>query len=172
MKNAFKVYKRDVKKVVTNWVALVIIMGLMILPSLYAWFNIKASWDPYSNTKGISVAVVNKDNGANFKNLRIDAGRDIVKELEGNDKIGWKFVDEKEAKSGVEDGKYYASVVIPEDFSEKLLSIVKDKQEKPSLIYSVNEKVNAIAPKITDKGVTTVQSEVSKTFVKTVNKKF
>lgn len=171
MKNAFKVYKRDVKKVVTNWVALVIIMGLMILPSLYAWFNIKASWDPYSNTRGISVAVVNKDNGANFKNLRIDAGRDIIKELKGNDKIGWKFVDESEAKSGVEDGKYYASVVIPEDFSEKLLSIVKDKQEKPSLIYSVNEKVNAIAPKITDKGVTTVQSEVSKTFVKTVNKK-
>ncbi|EDS76997.1 YhgE/Pip domain-containing protein [Clostridium massiliodielmoense] len=171
MKNAFKVYKRDVKKVVTNWVALVIIMGLMILPSLYAWFNIKASWDPYSNTKGISVAIVNKDNGANFKSMRIDAGRDIVKELKGNDKIGWKFVDESEAKAGVENGKYYASVVIPEDFSEKLLSILKDKQEKPSLIYSVNEKVNAIAPKITDKGVTTVQSEVSKTFVKTVNKK-
>ncbi|KGM98274.1 phage infection protein [Clostridium novyi A str. 4552] len=171
MKNAFKVYKRDVKKVVTNWVALVIIMGLMILPSLYAWFNIKASWDPYSNTKGISVAIVNKDNGANFKSMRIDAGRDIVKELKGNDKIGWKFVDESEAKAGVEDGKYYASVIIPEDFSEKLLSILKDKQEKPSLIYSVNEKVNAIAPKITDKGVTTVQSEVSKTFVKTVNKK-
>ncbi|MCY6957709.1 YhgE/Pip domain-containing protein [Clostridium brassicae] len=171
MKNALKVYKRDVKKVVTNWVALVIITGLMILPSLYAWFNIEASWDPYSNTNGIAVAVVNKDNGANFKDIRVDAGKDIVKQLESNDKIGWKFVDEKEAKAGVETGKYYASVLIPEDFSEKLLTIVKDKQEKPSLIYSVNEKVNAIAPKITSKGVTTVQSEVSKTFVKMVNGK-
>ncbi|MCD3352040.1 YhgE/Pip domain-containing protein [Clostridium botulinum D/C] len=171
MKNAFKIYKRDINKVVTNWVALVIITGLMILPSLYAWFNIKSSWDPYSNTKGIAVAVVNKDNGANFKNIRVDAGRDIVKELESNDKIGWKFVDEKEARSGVDTGKYYASVVIPEDFSDKLLSIVRDKQVKPSLIYSVNEKINAIAPKITDKGVTTVQSEVAKTFIKTVNGK-
>lgn len=171
MKNAFKVYKGDIKSIATNWVAIVIITGLMILPSLYAWFNIKSSWDPYSNTKGIAVAVVNRDNGSNFKNIRVDAGKDIVKELEKNDKIGWKFVDEKEAKSGVETGKYYASVVIPEDFSDKLLSIVRDKQIKPNLIYSVNEKINAIAPKITDKGVTTVQSEVSKTFIKTVNGK-
>ncbi len=59
--------------------------------------------------------------------------------------------------------------MIPEDFSYKILSITRDKQEKPILIYSVNEKSNAVAPKITSKGVTTIQSEVTKTFVKTVN---
>lgn len=169
IKNSFKVYKRDLKNIFKNWVAVVIILGLMILPSLYAWFNIKSSWDPYSNTKGISVAVVNKDKGSSFKEKPIDIGKDIVEKLKNNDKIGWKFVDNKEAEWGVKNGKYYASVTIPEDFSYKIMSVVRDKQEKPSLIYSVNEKTNAVAPKITDKGVTTVQSEVTKNFIETVN---
>ncbi|PIH05273.1 YhgE/Pip domain-containing protein [Clostridium combesii] len=169
MKNIFKIYKRDLQNIITNWVAIVVMLGLMILPSLYAWFNIKSSWDPYSNTKLISVAVVNKDKAAFFKGQSINVGEELVNKLKINKNIGWKFVDEKEAEKGVKYGKYYASIIIPEDFSYKILSITRDKQEKPTLIYSVNEKSNAVAPKITSKGVTTIQSEVTKTFVKTVN---
>ncbi|NFK79868.1 YhgE/Pip domain-containing protein [Clostridium botulinum] len=169
MKNIFKIYKRDLQNIITNWVAIVVMLGLMILPSLYAWFNIKSSWDPYSNTKSISVAVVNKDKAAFFKGQSINVGEELVNKLKINKNIGWKFVDEKEAEKGVKYGKYYASIMIPEDFSYKILSITRDKQEKPTLIYSVNEKSNAVAPKITSKGVTTIQSEVTKTFVKTVN---
>ncbi|MCW6111572.1 YhgE/Pip domain-containing protein [Clostridium sporogenes] len=169
MKNIFKIYRRDLQNIITNWVAIVVMLGLMILPSLYAWFNIKSSWDPYANTKSISVAVVNKDKAAVFKGQSINVGRELVNKLKINKNIGWKFVDEKEAEKGVKYGKYYASVMIPEDFSYKILSITRDKQEKPTLIYSVNEKSNAVAPKITSKGVTTVQNEVTKNFVKTVN---
>ncbi|KGO12749.1 YhgE/Pip domain-containing protein [Clostridium botulinum] len=169
MKNIFKIYKRDLQNIITNCVAIVVMLGLMILPSLYAWFNIKSSWDPYSNTKSISVAVVNKDKAASFKGQSINVGEELVNKLKMNKNIGWKFVDEKEAEKGVKYGKYYASIMIPEDFSYKILSITRDKQEKPTLIYSVNEKSNAVAPKITSKGVTTIQSEVTKTFVKTVN---
>ncbi|MBD5644514.1 YhgE/Pip domain-containing protein [Clostridium botulinum] len=169
MKNIFKIYKRDLQNIITNWIAIVVMLGLMILPSLYAWFNIKSSWDPYSNTKSISVAVVNKDKAAFFKGQSINVGEELVNKLKINKNIGWKFVDEKEAEKGVKYGKYYASIMIPEDFSYKILSITRDKQEKPTLIYSVNEKSNAVAPKITSKGVTTIQSEVTKTFVKTVN---
>ncbi|ACQ52518.1 YhgE/Pip domain-containing protein [Clostridium botulinum] len=169
MKNIFKIYKRDLQNIITNWIAIVVMLGLMILPSLYAWFNIKSSWDPYSNTKSISVAVVNKDKAASFKGQSINVVEELVNKLKMNKNIGWKFVDEKEAEKGVKYGKYYASIMIPEDFSYKILSITRDKQEKPTLIYSVNEKSNAVAPKITSKGVTTIQSEVTKTFVKTVN---
>jgi len=169
VKNIFRIYIRDLQNIITNWVAIVVMLGLMILPSLYAWFNIESSWDPYANTKSISVAVVNKDKAAVFKGQSINVGQELVNKLKINKNIGWKFVDEKEAEKGVKYGKYYASVMIPEDFSYKILSITRDKQEKPTLIYSVNEKSNAVAPKITSKGVTTVQNEVTKTFVKTVN---
>lgn len=169
MKNIFKIYKKDIKNIIGNWVASVVTMGLIILPSLYAWFNIKSSWDPYSNTSGILVAVVNKDKGASFKGTNIDVGKELINKLKENKNIGWRFVNEKEAEKGVKYGKYYASIAIEEDFSYKILSILREKQEKPNLIYSVNEKTNAVAPKITQKGVTNVQNEITKNFVKTVN---
>ncbi|WP_027623057.1 YhgE/Pip family protein [Clostridium lundense] len=169
MENIFKIYKRDLKNIIGNWVALVVTMGLIILPSLYAWFNIKSSWDPYSNTSGILVAVVNKDKGSSFKGTNIDVGKELINKLKENKNIGWRFVNEEEAEKGVKYGRYYASITIEEDFSYKILSILREKQEKPNLIYSVNEKINAVAPKITQKGVTNVQNEITKNFVKTVN---
>ena len=165
MKKIWTLYKRDIRKVVTNWVALSIIIGLMILPSLYAWFNIKASWDPYGNTKGIKVAVTNHDDGTILKDADINIGKQMIDKLKSNDKIGWCFVSEDEGKSGVKSGKYYASVLIPKDFSTRISSILTGDLKRPELIYSVNEKVNAIAPKITDKGISTLQSEVNKAFI-------
>lgn len=166
----FRVYGRDVKNITTNYVTLIIITALIILPSLYAWFNIKAGWNPYGNTKGLSVAVVNLDEGTEFKNTKINVGDDVVKELANNQSIGWKFVSEDEAEEGVNYGTYYASITVPKDFSKNLLSVITDDTpKKAELIYNVNEKTNAIAPKITDKGATTLQEEITKTFIQTAS---
>ncbi|AWZ48860.1 YhgE/Pip domain-containing protein [Clostridiaceae bacterium 14S0207] len=170
MKNIFKIYKKDIKNVIKNPIAIVVMLGLIILPSLYAWFNIKSSWDPYSNTKGISVAIVNNDKGTNFNGKNVNIGNDIVKQLKKNNKIGWIFVKEEEAKYGIEHGKYYATIEVPVDFSKKISSLLSDHIQKPELIYTVNEKRNAVAPKITEKGVTSLQQEVTKSFVQVVNK--
>ena len=169
MKNIFKIYKNDLKDIFTNKVLLVIILGLCILPSLYAWFNIKASWDPYGNTGNISVAVVNKDSGAEIINKKVNIGDELVKKLKTNKDLGWKFVDSKKALEGINDGTYYAYIEIPSNFSENLTSLVSKDIKKGTIIYTVNEKINAIAPKITIKGATTIQNEVNKTVVKTVS---
>ena len=169
MKNIFKIYKNDLKDIFTNKVLLVIIIGLCILPSLYAWFNIKASWDPYGNTGNISVAVINKDSGAEIMNKKVNMGDELVKELKTNKDLGWKFVDRKKALEGVNSGKYYAYIEIPSNFSENLTSLVSKDIKKGTIIYTVNEKINAIAPKITNKGAITIQNEVNQTVVKTVS---
>ena len=169
MKNIFKIYKNDFKDIFTNKVLLVIIIGLCILPSLYAWFNIKASWDPYGNTGNISVAVINEDSGAEIMNKKVNMGDELVKELKTNKDLGWKFVDRKKALEGVNSGKYYAYIEIPSNFSENLTSLVSKDIKKGTIIYTVNEKINAIAPKITSKGATTIQNEVNQTVVKTVS---
>ena len=169
MKNIFKIYKNDLKDIFTNKVLLVIIIGLCILPSLYAWFNIKASWDPYGNTENISVAVINEDSGAEIMNKKVNMGDELVKELKTNKDLGWKFVDRKKALEGVNSGKYYAYIEIPSNFSENLTSLVSKDIKKGTIIYTVNEKINAIAPKITSKGATTIQNEVNQTVVKTVS---
>ena len=169
MKNALRIFTRDLKKVLTNWVALVVVIALIILPALYAWFNVKAMWDPYGNTRGIKIAVVNEDIGASLDGKEINVGEEIVKKLEENENIGWQFVDREDAQEGVRTGKYYASMIVPEDFSNKLLSITENRIIEPTLEYTVNEKSNSVAPKITDKGVGTVKDQVSEQVVETVD---
>lgn len=155
----------DFIKIFTNPVAAIIAIGVMILPSLYAWFNIHASWDPYGSTNNLSVAVANVDEGTTIQGLELNVGKNIIESLAGNDQIGWQFTSKKKAIEGVRSGKYYAAVVIPEDFSENMSSVLRPQIERPQIEYYVNEKKNAIAPKITDKGVGVIQQMVNKTFI-------
>lgn len=169
MKNIFKIFLRDLNSILRNYVAIIIILGLMILPSLYAWFNIRASWDPYGSTGGIKVAIVNKDKGDNLQEKFINIGDEIVEKLKKNTNLGWEFVSEEEGNSGVEKGKYYATIIIPEEFTSETLSIMEKSITRPTLIYKVNAKSNAIAPKITEKGVTTIKSQVDTNIIETVD---
>lgn len=169
MKNVFKIFKKDLKDIFTNFALLTIIIGLAVLPSLYAWFNIKASWDPYGNTANIKVAVVNEDKGAKIFDKDINVGDKLIEKLKDNSSLGWQFVNKNTASKGVENGTYYASIEIPSDFSTNLTSLVSSDVKKGEIIYTVNEKINAIAPKITDKGASTIQLEINQTVVKTVS---
>lgn len=168
MKNIFKIFTRDLKKIFTNSMAIILAVGLCILPSLYAWFNIYANWDPYGSTGNMMVAVINEDEGASYKGLTIDVGAQIVENLKANDLIDWQFLDKEEAVEGIKSGKYYAGIEIPQGFSKSLTSIMTSEFEQPQITYYANEKKNAIATKITDKVVQTVQTEVNESFVVTV----
>lgn len=149
--------------------SIVLIGGLIFLPSLYAWLNIKASWDPYAQTDQIPLGFVNEDVGATVRGEEIDVGKKLVDNLKKDTNFNWHFVDRKEAMEELEYGNYYAVIVVPEDFSETLGSVVKAEPEKATMEYYVNEKINAIAPKITDKGASVIVEEISSEFISTVN---
>ena len=178
VKNILKIFTGDLKRIALNPVAVIISLGLMLIPALYAWFNIAASWDPYANTKGLKVAVVNQDKGASIDNLfdtdiddsSFNIGEMILDELRKNEQIGWQFVNNEEAIDGVEAGKYYAAVIVPEDFSQKISSVLTSHIERPMLQYYVNEKKNAIATKITGKGVESVQQQINETFINSTSR--
>lgn len=147
-----------------------LIIAIMIIPSLYAWFNIKALWDPYGNTGELPIAVYSADKPAEFQGKEIAIGKEVIKSLHDNKQLGWQFVDsKKEVEDGVRSGKYYAGIYLPEDFSEDLLSFTSGDINKPKIEYTVNEKINAIAPKITDKGATAIQTQISDEFIKTAS---
>lgn len=171
MKKAFKIFIRDIKRVGKNALAIIVAVGISVIPAMYAWFNIAANWDPYGSTNGISVAVSNCDNGYDLtNNFSITIGDQIIENLKANNQIGWDFVSKDEALKGVESGKYYASVIIPEDFSKNIISFLSDDIQTPKIQYYVNEKKNAIAPKITDKCVETIKAQVNETFINTIAK--
>ena len=169
MKNIIRIFKTDVKNIFTNWAAALVVVVLMVIPSLYSLINIEASWDPYSNTGGIKVAVINEDKGTVYKEQDINLGNELVDKLKDNDKLGWVFVDKKTAKEGLLSEKYYATIEIPEDFSEDVTTLAKKNIVKPKLIYTVNEKINAIAPKMTDAGVKTVKNQLDENIVKSIS---
>ena len=170
MKNILNIFKNDIKKIMKNMIVFIVVIGIAIVPALYSWFNIAANHDPYSNTSDIPFAVCCLDKGYSYKNIPINAGDDIIGNLKQNKSMGWDFVDSKEALDGVKNGKYYAAVIIPEDFSENLLSVITGEFNQANLKYYVNEKKNAIAPKITNTGVQTIQNEIASTYVETITK--
>ena len=169
MKNIINIFKRDIKKIIINPFAVMLLIGLIILPSLYAWLNIEASWEPYDRTGNIKVAVTNEDIGDDFDNVEIKIGDDIIKELKANSDIGWQFVNKDELLNGVKSGKYYAGIIIPSDFSSKFLSVTTESINKPNLEYYINDKINAIAPKITDAGITSLETQINQTVIETIS---
>ena len=171
MKNIIKVFLNDCKHIGRNVVALVVVMGLAVLPSLYAWFNILSNWDPYGpeSTSNIKVAVAYDDTGINISGMDINISTNIVEALKTNDTIGWVFTDSTdEAIEGVWSGDYYAALIMPADFSKDMVSFLADNMTHPEIIYYTNQKKNAIAPKITDKAKTAVQQQVNAPFISTL----
>lgn len=171
MKNIWQIFKRDVLRIRQNVIAMIVIMGVTVVPCLYAWFNIAGSWDPYSNTGNLKVAVASVDDGyeGSIIPIRLNLGDQVLSSLRENTQMDWVFTSEENAVSGVQSGEYYAAIVIPKDFSSKMMSIFSEDIQKPKIIYYSNAKENAIAPKVTDKGASAIQKQINQTFIETVS---
>ena len=88
---------RDLKALVRNPIALIVVIALLILPGLYAWYCIIANWDPYSNTERMPIAIVNEDKGASSSMTGdVNIGKNVVDKLHDNENIDWRFYDSKE----------------------------------------------------------------------------
>lgn len=171
MINVIKIIEADIKRLSVNVVAMVVIMGLTVIPCLYAWFNIFSNWDPYGPdaTKNLQVAVASSDQGIVIGSYELNVGDIIISKLKENTSIGWVFTDTAdEAISGVYSGEYYAALVIDEEFSSNMISFLGGEIENPVITYYENDKKNAIAPKITGKVKTTIEREVDHAFVGTM----
>lgn len=170
LKNVKKVFKRDMKSIFKNQITMLIAGGVCILPALYAWVNINACWDPYGKTSNIPIAIVNEDKGTNLGGKYLNAGNEVVENLKDNHKMGWKFVNAKNADMGIIDCTYYASIKIPEDFSKDLTSITTDNPKKAQITYKLNTKNSPVALKIADVAEGTLAEEIKSNFIYTVNK--
>ena len=171
MRNIWQIFRRDVWRIKNNVIALIVIMGLTVVPCLYAWFNIAASWDPYKNTGNLKVAVASVDKGYEGSLIPIDIniGDRVLSTLHENDQMEWVFTNRDTAVEGVKSGDYYAAIVIPENFSNDMMSLFSEDIEKPQITYYSNAKENAIAPKVTEKGASAIQNQINQVFIETVS---
>lgn len=175
MKNIWRVYLSDLRRLTTNVVALSIVMGLCIIPSLYAWFNIMSNWDPYGEaaTSLMKISVYSEDEGIDLNGVKLVIGDMVTESLETNNTIDWTFADNKEeALELIQSGECYAGIIIPKDFTENMLSIMSGNIVNPRIVYYENSKKNAIATKITGKVKTTVQNEINTKLISTLTEVF
>lgn len=170
MKQIIEIFKSDIKEIFRKVNTWIIIVGLIFLPSMYAWPNILSSWDPYSHTNNIKVAVISEDEGATVEGKNVNLGESLITNLKGNKNLDWQFVSSKQqAEDGVKIGDYYASIVIPKSFSSDITSITRGELKKATIEYTVNEKINAISPKITNSGASALANTIGKNFVEVAN---
>ena len=170
MKNIIEIFRNDIKEVFRKTNTWIIIVGLIFLPSMYAWPNILSSWDPYGHTNNIKVAVTSEDDGATVDGKELNLGKSLVEGLKNNKNLDWQFVSNKQqAEDGVRIGDYYASIVVPKNFSQDMTSVSRTEPKRATIEYTVNEKINAISPKITNSGASAIANNINKNFVETAN---
>ena len=170
MKNIIEIFRKDIEEVFRKTNTWIIIVGLIFLPSMYAWPNILSSWDPYGHTNNIKVAVTSEDAGATVDGKELNLGNSLVEGLKNNKNLDWQFVSNKQqAEDGVRIGDYYASIVVPKNFSQDITSVSRTEPKRATIEYTVNEKINAISPKITNSGASAIANNISKNFVETAN---
>ena len=171
MSGILHLIRRDLRHSVMNVMAIIVMFGLVVIPSLFTWFNVLASWDPFGNTKNLTVAVASTDEGyrSDLGPIRLNVGEQVLSQLRANDQLNWVITSEDDAIDGTKSGRYYAAIVLPPSFSADMLTFYADGAQRTELAYYTNEKKNALAPKITGQGAEGVSAQISSVFTKTLS---
>lgn len=167
--NIIEIAKRDLKATVSNPIVIIILIGIIILPSLYALLNVEACWNPYDNTGDMPFAIANLDNGSSYQNQSINVGQSLVTELQNNSDFNWTFVSESNLREGVKNGTYYAGIIIPQNFSSNIISILSDDPHSAELTYIVNVKTNPTASKLSETAAKMIYMRMNAKIVEIIN---
>ena len=169
--NISAVIRSDVRRLSRSVVTVICVFGLALVPCLYAWFNIMSNWSPYTSdsTKNLKIAVASSDAGTDFVGMKLNVGDIILEKLKANDQIDWQFPDSVQGvMDGLYAGDYYAGLIIPEDFSASILGFTDGEMDHPEIIYYDNQKMNAVASRVTDRAQGIIKDQINSIFVATI----
>lgn len=171
MKTILRIFKHDIKQLFSNVVTVIIVLGLVLLPSIFSWYNVLACWDVFNNTDNLKVAVANSDEGyqSDLVPLKVNLGDQVQNALLEDKEMEWVFTSEEDAIEGARSGEYYAAVVIPQSFSKDMMTFYSPEVEHASILYYTNEKKNVVAPKLTERGADDVANKINAIFVEKVS---
>lgn len=171
MKNVLAVARHDLHLATRNVIAVMVLFGVGVIPSFFAWFNVLSSWDPFGNVKNLKVAVANSDQG--FKSdlfpIRVNIGEQVISSLRANSDLNWVFTSEQEAIEGTKSEEFYAALVLPPQFSQDMMTFLAPGAKPTEIEYYTNEKTNALSPKVTGEAATDVSTQINQAFTKTLN---
>lgn len=168
MTGIWQMFRADLRRVTRNVMSVIVLCGLIVIPSAFTWFNVIASWEPFDNTKNLRVAVASVDEGytSSLIPLHINVGSLVESSLRANDQMDWVITSKEDAVAGTESGDYYAAMVLPEDFSERMLTFYTAGSPRTEIEYYTNDKSNPLAPLITSQGADDLSAKINAEFTK------
>ncbi|WP_018298064.1 YhgE/Pip domain-containing protein [Corynebacterium lubricantis] len=171
MKNILTIVRSDIRRITRNVSASIVVFGLIVIPLLFTWFNVLASWDPFGNTSNLKIAVASEDEGhvTDLAPLRLNLGEQVLAQLSLNNDLDWVITDVDEAIDGTESGEYYAAIVLPPTFSTDLLTFYVDETDPSEVTLYTNQKKNALAGTIVSQGASGVTAQINTSFTKIVS---
>ena len=170
MRDALSVIKNDFSKLRRSVMASCLVLFLILIPLLFTWFNVLAAWDPFGNTKDLKIAVASEDEGytSDFFPIEVNVGDQVLSQLRANEQMDWVITNAPDAIEGTKSGEYYASIILPESFSDDMLTFYANGSQPAEIVLHTNEKKNALAPTIANKGAEGLSASISETFTRTV----
>ena len=170
MSKIINLFLGDVRRMCSNIVSIIVVIGLTAIPAIFTWFNVAASWDPFSSTGNLKFAVASEDEGysSDLMPVKVTVGDTVLSTLRANSQLAWTFTTADQAIEGTKSGEYYAAVVIPKDFSRNMMTFFTDDAKHATIAYYFNDKKNALAPKVTEQGADQVSAQVNQVFAQTI----
>ena len=168
MSTVFSIAYNDLRRLYTNVMAGIVMVGLIAIPCLFAWFNVLATWDPFGNTERLEVAVANTDRGhtSDLTPLSVNVGDMVLSQLYRDDSMDWVITDADNAIEGAKSGEYYAAIVLPPTLSDDMFTFYAGNAEPSRIDLYVNEKKNPISPVLISSGAQGVSAQISASFTR------
>ena len=158
---SISVFLKDMGSAVRDRKLLISMIAILFIPVMYSGMFLGAFWDPYGKMDDLPVAVVNTDKGANYEGKSLHVGDDLMTELKKTDGFKWEFVTKQVAEAGMDDNKYYMTILIPEDFSSKATTLLDEQPEPAQIVFKPNEGNNFLAGQIGGTAVERIRAQVA-----------
>ena len=163
-------FKAEWEYLKTHKFFMLVIVVLFFVPSIYAVTFLSSLWNPYGQVKNLPVAIINKDKSVDYEGQKLAVGDDLEKELRKSKDMDFHFPSEKEAKTGLKDGKYYTVITIPSDFSKDATTLLDKNPKQMKLDYETSSGHSFIAGKLSESGAKEISQQISKQVTKTYAK--
>jgi len=146
-----------------------LLIGITLIPSIYAVIFLSSLWDAYGNVSNLPVAVVNQDKAAKINGKTQHLGSDLSDKLIKDQPLKISEVSYKKAQDGLKQGKYYMTITIPSDFTSNAGTLLSGKPNASKITIAHNAGQSFIAEKMTSSAAAKIQTSVTKSLQKVYN---
>lgn len=170
MNEVLFIIRDDFRQIRSSIMVRISLVLLIVVPMFFTWFNVLATWDPFSNSGRLKIAVANTDEGYTSKILKVkvNVGNTVLKELAVNDQFDWVITSKDKALEGARSGEYYATIVLPRDFSQSMFTFYAGGAAPANITLHTNEKKNPLSANLTTQGAQGVTAQINTTFSQTL----